>query len=74
MHGIHRDPLFARADDAIDAAHRLLAEADLLLAQAYAHCRDAEQSRTLQSGLPAVWSIDLLVRRNAFRRSAWSNA
>jgi len=44
MHGTNRDPLFARADNAIEAAHRLLAEADLLLAQACAHCRNSEQS------------------------------
>jgi hypothetical protein len=65
MHGESRDPLFARADDAIKNAHRILAEADLLRGVTVSLCRNAEQAKILQTGLPPAWSIALLVTRNA---------
>src|SRR5262245_14461231 len=63
MHDTERDPLFARLDDAIETAHRMLDEAELLLARSIVLCRNAVQSRILQAGLSPTASIALLVMR-----------
>jgi hypothetical protein len=70
MHGTRRDPLLARADEAIATAHRLVTDADDLLATAVMICRDREQSETLLSGLPIVWAISVLVGRSQVPGSA----